>query len=94
MQLYVVFFGLPSIGIMVDAFLAAVIVFSINEGAYNAETIRGALESVPQGQMEAANLPKNRNFRVLDQCYNDCNDHGKSERNDRQRYRYSDAFEQ
>ena len=38
-QLYVVFFGLPSIGIMVDAFLAAVIVFSINEGAYNAETI-------------------------------------------------------
>ena len=52
-QLYVVFFGLPSIGIMVDAFLAAVIVFSINEGAYNAETIRGALESVPQGQMEA-----------------------------------------
>ena len=48
-QLYVVFFGLPSIGIMVDAFLAAVIVFSINEGAYNAETIRGALESVPQG---------------------------------------------
>lgn len=42
-QLYVVFFGLPSIGIMVDAFLAAVIVFSINEGAYNAETIRGAL---------------------------------------------------
>ena len=43
-QLYVVFFGLPSIGIMVD-----VIVFSINEGAYNAETIRGALESVPQG---------------------------------------------
>jgi len=48
-QLYVVFFGLPSIGIMVDAFLAAVIVFSINEGAYNAETIRGALERVPQG---------------------------------------------
>lgn len=52
-QLYVVFFGLPSMGIMVEAFPAAVIVFSINEGAYNAETIRGALESVPAGQIEA-----------------------------------------
>lgn len=52
-QLYVIFFGLPSIGVNVDAFPAAVIVFSINEGAYAAETIRGALESVPAGQMEA-----------------------------------------
>lgn len=52
-QLYVIFFGLPSIGVNVDAFPAAVIVFSINEGAYAAETIRGALESVPVGQMEA-----------------------------------------
>ena len=52
-QLYVVFFGLPSIGIRVDAFPAAVIVFSINEGAYCAETMRAAIESVPAGQMEA-----------------------------------------
>lgn len=52
-QLYVIFFGLPSIGVNVDAFPAAVLVFSINEGAYAAETIRGALESVPAGQMEA-----------------------------------------
>ena len=52
-QLYVIFFGLPSIGVNVDAFPAAVLVFSINEGAYGAETIRGALESVPAGQMEA-----------------------------------------
>ena len=33
--------------------LAAVLVFSINEGAYGAETIRAALESVPKGQLEA-----------------------------------------
>lgn len=52
-QLFVVFYGLPSIGILVDPFPAAVIVFSINEGAYCAEIIRAALESVPAGQMEA-----------------------------------------
>ena len=52
-QLFVVFYGLPSIGIIIDPFPAAVIVFSINEGAYSAETIRGALEAVPKGQIEA-----------------------------------------
>ena len=52
-QLFVVFFGLPSLGIVIDPFPAAIIVFSINEGAYSAETIRGALESIPKGQMEA-----------------------------------------
>ena len=52
-QLYVIFFGLPSIGVNIDAFPAAVVVFSINEGAYAAETLRGALESVPAGQLEA-----------------------------------------
>ena len=40
-------------GIMLDAFPAAVIAFAFNEGAYCAETMRGALESVPQGQLEA-----------------------------------------
>jgi len=53
-QLFVVFYGLPHIGILIDAFPAAVIVFSINQGAYCAETIRAALESVPPGQLEAA----------------------------------------
>ena len=53
MQLFVVFYGLPSLGIILDPFPAAVIVFSINEGAYCAETMRAALESVPVGQMEA-----------------------------------------
>ena len=52
-QLFIIFFGLPSIGIILDAFPAAVIVFSLNEGAYCAETIRAALESVPKGQLEA-----------------------------------------
>ena len=52
-QLFLVFYGLPRLGIVLDAFPAAVIVFSINEGAYCAETMRAALESVPVGQMEA-----------------------------------------
>lgn len=52
-QLYVVFYGLPRLGIMLEPFPAAVIVFSLNEGAYSAETMRAALESIPKGQLEA-----------------------------------------
>ena len=52
-QLFVVFYGLPDIGIMLDPFPAAIVVFSVNEGAYCAETMRAALESVPHGQIEA-----------------------------------------
>lgn len=52
-QLFVIFYGLPSLGIVIAPFPAAVLVFSINEGAYAAETMRAALESTPAGQMEA-----------------------------------------
>lgn len=52
-QLFVVFYGLPKAGILIDPFPAAVIVFSLNEGAYASETVRAALEAVPIGQMEA-----------------------------------------
>ncbi len=52
-QLFVVFFGLSKVGIVLDPFPAAVLVFSLNEGAYCAETVRAALESVPSGQLEA-----------------------------------------
>lgn len=52
-QLFVVFYGLPRAGILLDPFPAAVIVFSLNEGAYGSETVRAALESIPIGQMEA-----------------------------------------
>ena len=52
-QLFLVFYGLPGVGIVLDPFPAAVIVFSVNEGAYCAETMRAALESVPVGQLEA-----------------------------------------
>ena len=52
-QLYIVFYGLPSVGIVLDAFPAAVVVLGLNEAAYMAETIRGTLESVSKGQLEA-----------------------------------------
>lgn len=52
-QLYLVFYGLPSLGILLDAYPTAVLVFGINEGAYMAESMRGALEAVPSGQLEA-----------------------------------------
>lgn len=52
-QLFVVFYGLPGVGIILDPIPAALIVFAVNEGAYASETVRAALESVPKGQIEA-----------------------------------------
>lgn len=52
-QLFVVFYGLPHAGVLINPFVAAAVVFAVNEGAYCAETIRAALESVPAGQLEA-----------------------------------------
>lgn len=52
-QLFVIFFGLPKVGVVLSPFPAAVIVFAVNTGAYDAETVRAALESVPRGQLEA-----------------------------------------
>jgi len=53
-QLFIIFFGLPSLNIIIDAFPAAVIAFSLNLAAYNAEIIRAAITAVPSGQLEAA----------------------------------------
>ena len=48
-QLFVIFYGLPSVGILLDAFPAA-----LNIGAYSSEIIRAVISSVPKGQWEAA----------------------------------------
>ncbi|MDS7595422.1 amino acid ABC transporter permease [Agrobacterium tumefaciens] len=53
-QLFVIFYGLPSIGVLLDAFPAALIGFTLNVGAYTSEIIRAAISSVPKGQWEAA----------------------------------------
>ena len=52
-QLYVVYYGFPQVGIMLEAVPAAILTFGFNEGAYMAESMRGALEAVPKGQIEA-----------------------------------------
>ena len=64
-QLYLLFYGLPSLGITLDPFPSAVIVFSINEGAYAAETVRAALESIPKGQIEAGYCAGMTYFQVM-----------------------------
>jgi len=53
-QLFVVFYGLPSIGVRLDPWPSAIIAFSLNVGGYAAEVIRAAILSVPKGQWEAA----------------------------------------
>ncbi len=64
-QLYVVFYGLPSVGIMLDPIPSAIIVLSFNEGAYMAESVRGALESVPVGQLEAGQCVGLSYFQIM-----------------------------
>jgi cystine transport system permease protein len=53
-QLFLIFYALPSLGIVIDPFPSAIIAFSLNVGGYAAETIRAAILSVPRGQWEAA----------------------------------------
>lgn len=53
-QLFVVFYGLPSLGVKLDPWPSAIIAFALNVGGYAAEVIRAAILSVPHGQWEAA----------------------------------------
>lgn len=53
-QLFILYFGLPSIGIMLSPFTAAVIGLGLNSAAYQAEYFRGAIQAVKDGQMVAA----------------------------------------
>ena len=55
-QMYIIFFGLPSLGITLDAFPSAVIAFSLNYAAYFAEIFRGGIQSIPVGQREAGQV--------------------------------------
>lgn len=52
-QLFIMYFGMQSIGVRISAVTAAIIVFSLNTGAYCAETVRGSIEGVSKGQFEA-----------------------------------------
>ena len=53
-QLFLIYFGLPDLGITLDRMTAAYIAMSLNSGAYQAEYLRGAIQSIGSGQMMAA----------------------------------------
>jgi len=53
-QLFIIYFGLPSLGLLFSPTFSAIVALGINSGAYQAEYFRGALESIGGGQMEAA----------------------------------------
>lgn len=53
-QIFIVFFGLPALGIYLPAFGAGVVALALNAGAYLTEIIRTGLVAVPSGQIEAA----------------------------------------
>lgn len=53
-QLFIIFYGLPSVGITLDPLIAGVIGFTLSVGAYNSEVIRAAILSIHKGQWEAS----------------------------------------
>ncbi len=55
-QLFLIYFGLPALGINLDAFTAGIIGVAINSSGYVGEIVRGGIEGVPKGQREAAKM--------------------------------------
>jgi len=73
-QLFILYFGLPSMGIMFSPFAAAVIGLGLNSAAYQAEYFRGAIQAIKGGQMLAArsigmNTIKSIRYIVLPQMF-------------------------
>jgi len=64
-QLFILYYGLPSIGIFFSPFVAAVIGFSLCSCAYHSEYIRGALQSIKSGQMMAAEALGMTRFKAI-----------------------------
>ncbi|MBP5414453.1 MAG: amino acid ABC transporter permease [Lachnospiraceae bacterium] len=53
-QLFIIFYGLPGVGVNIEAIPSAIIAFSLNVGAYASETIRGSILAIPKSQTEGA----------------------------------------
>jgi polar amino acid transport system permease protein len=53
-QIYIIYFGLPAIGIRLTPTFAAILALAINAGAYASEILRAGIEAIPHGQIEAA----------------------------------------
>ncbi|MGX7058748.1 amino acid ABC transporter permease [Vagococcus humatus] len=58
LQLILVFYGLPTVGVVFERFSAALLAFTLNYTAYFAEIFRGGIQSIPKGQYEAAAVLK------------------------------------
>ncbi|MGG1660277.1 amino acid ABC transporter permease [Brevibacillus sp. NRS-1366] len=68
LHLYLIFYGLPSIGIVLPAFLTVAISFTIAEGAYSSEIVRTAIDSVAQSQWRAGyalGMTRSQTFRRI-----------------------------
>jgi polar amino acid transport system permease protein len=64
-QLFLIFFGLPSLGVRLDGMTAAIIALVINLGAYTTEIVRAGLEAVPRVQIEAGSSLGLSNLQVF-----------------------------
>ncbi|MFM0339911.1 amino acid ABC transporter permease [Paraburkholderia fungorum] len=53
-QLFFVFFGLPGLGVRIDEVQAAILAMTVNLGAYATEIVRAGIDSIPRGQLQAA----------------------------------------
>jgi len=76
-QLFIIFYGLPSIGVNLEAVPSAIIAFSLNVGAYASETIRGSILAIPKSQKEGAlacglTLPQTMVHIILPQAIKNC----------------------
>lgn len=67
-QIFFIYFGLPSLGLQLDPYSAALLAMVINVGAYATEIIRAGIESIHKGQLEAGyalGLKPSQNFRYV-----------------------------
>jgi len=64
-QLFILYYGLPSVGIFFSPFAAAIIGFILCSGAYHSEYIRGAIQSIKTGQMMAAEALGMTRFKAI-----------------------------
>lgn len=53
-QLFIIYYGLPEVGMNFTSLIAAIVGFGLNSGAYQAEYLRGAIQSIKKGQLQAA----------------------------------------
>ena len=63
-QLFFVYYGMPTIGVKIDPVFASIVTMGLNSGAYMSENVRGAILSVDKGQYEAAKLLGFNSFQV------------------------------